>query len=361
MTEKEYWYWFCMIEEITQRKKEILLSYFQTPEVVYYTKEKELRLIGVLNDKEINYLHKERNVEENYAKLKDKGIYFVTRKEKEYPNKLKHIYDAPLGLWVKGNLPNDENVTIAIVGARNCSNYGKEIAYFFAKELSKRGVQVVSGLARGIDGFAHSGALAAKGKTFGILGCGIDIIYPLENQNLYEQMKENGGILSEFPLESKPLPFHFPIRNRIISGLSDGILVVEAKEKSGSLITADLGLEQGRDIFAIPGRIQDKLSEGCNNLIREGAQIITKPQEILDNYGIQNKGKSKDYEKINNLLETKEEIVYANLSLIPKHMNEIMGETKLNLSELIEILLALELKGYIKQTMKHYYSIYLKD
>ena len=210
------------------------------------------------------------------------NIKIYKKTEEGYPKTLLQLPDAPARIYVLGELPDPIRPAIAIVGARNCSSYGKNMAYEYARVLTKKGIQVISGLARGVDAAAHAGALAAGGKTYGVMGCGVDFCYPTSSRNLYHVMQQQGGILSEFSPGTPPLSYHFPLRNRIISGLSEAILVVEAKEKSGSLITADAALEQGRTVFALPGRAGDLLSEGCNRLIYQGAIPAWKPEIILE-------------------------------------------------------------------------------
>ena len=210
------------------------------------------------------------------------NVIKLAQDDKYYPNKLKLIYDPPELLYCLGDIRLLNEPSIAIVGTRNASNYGKRIAYNLSQELSKRGVTIISGLASGIDSYAHEGAFKNVGKTIAVLGSGIDVIYPKENEDLYKSIIKNGGlIVSEFPLGTKPEKDNFPKRNRIISGLSDGVVVVEAKKKSGALITADLALEQGRSVFAVPGNIDSQNSEGTNNLIKEGAVPVTSYLDIL--------------------------------------------------------------------------------
>lgn len=287
------------------------------------------------------------------------SIYLVEKEDKEYPGKLKNIANPPERLYVNGKLPEEDVLTIAIVGARNCTPYGSEMAKYFGRELAYAGVQIVSGMARGIDSYAHWGALEAGGMTFAVLGCGADICYPKENDKLYEKIFSQGGVLSEYELGTPPLSSYFPQRNRIISGLCDGILVIEAREKSGSLITVSLGLEQGKDIFALPGRSTDMLSKGCNRIIREGAVLVESPEEILEEYGFSSKYKLRKNKKNNILLETKEKIVYSRLSLEPKHLNTLVEETKWSVSEVMGALLNLELSGRIKDVGGGYYVIVL--
>lgn len=290
------------------------------------------------------------------------GIYLVAKGTKEYPEKLNYIHGAPQKLYVRGRLPEERPLTIAVVGARNCTEYGKEMARYFGRELAAAGVQIVSGMARGVDSYAHWGALEAGGATYAVLGCGVDICYPPENKKLQEKILERGGVISEYAEGTPPMPAYFPQRNRIISGLSDGVLVIEAREKSGSLITADLGLEQGKDVFALPGRSTDVLSRGCNALIRQGAVLVEAPQEILREYEICGKYRQDKVEnnKKNNIpLETKDKIVYSGLSLEPKHLNEIAKEAKMTISETMQVLLNLELSGRIKEAGGGYYVIVL--
>jgi DNA processing protein len=198
----------------------------------------------------------------------------------EYPPRLRILPDAPEELHYLGTLPED-CPTVAIVGARMCSSYGHSQAYAFGRELAAKGVQIVSGMAMGIDGYALEGALDAGGRAFAVLGSGADVCYPRSNRSIYQRLREHGGILSELPDGDGPLPWHFPMRNRIISALADIVLVVEAKEKSGSLITVDFALEQGKTVFAVPGRIGDLLSDGCNRLIAQGAGIACSPESLL--------------------------------------------------------------------------------
>ncbi|SHJ94946.1 DNA processing protein [Anaerocolumna jejuensis DSM 15929] len=358
MTEKEYWYWLCAMLELGQKKKEAILSFFSSPEAAFKEKIENYSSILILTEKDIERIKISRMngcVEESYAKLADKGIYFVTIEDGEYPEKLKNIYEPPLGIFYKGKLPEKDRINIAVIGARNCSDYGLETARSFAKELARAGAGVISGMAAGIDGAAHEGALMGEGDTFAVLGCGVDVCYPVENFNLYLKIGNGGGILSEYGPMTQPRAYHFPMRNRIISGLSDGILVVEAREKSGSLITVDYGLEQGKNIYAIPGRPGDVLSDGCNNILKMGAKLCTNPEDILEDYIQICKKITKDDKKNDKLLEANEKIVYACLSRIPKHLNDIAKEADLSIGALASVLFQLEYKNYIKQTRANYY------
>ena len=363
---EEYNYWLANLNNIGNIKISTLLEVFDDAEEIFKASKEKIikrlndnpRTVGKLKKKDIDGLVSKRDIKtikDSYNRLKQRGIYFVTIGDEEYPSRLKNIYGAPFGLYYRGKLPDENRKSLAIVGARNCSPYGREMAKFFATTVAKEDIIVISGLARGIDTYAQQGAVEVEGETYSVMGCGVDICYPKENINLFMDILSKGGIISEFPPGTSPLPGHFPMRNRIISGLADGILVIEAREKSGSLITVDMGLDQGKDIFALPGRVTDRLSEGCNNLIKMGAKLVTNPQEVLEElipHYHQNPGQSKI--KVNSL-EQKEKMVYASLSFDPKHIEDISLITNLTIDELMKHLLDLELRGLVRQTMKNYY------
>ncbi len=217
--------------------------------------------------------------------MEQNNIDIISIEEKDYPKLLRNIYNPPISIYIRGNKEILNKPTLAIVGCRQATNYGKYVAQNFSYNLSKSGFIIESGLARGIDKYAHQGTIMAKGKTIAVLGNGIDTIYPKENINLARQILAlDGAIISEYPLGATPEKMNFPMRNRIISGMSNGVLVVEAKEKSGTLITTDFALEQGRDVFAIPGNINSENSVGTNELIKQGAKLVTKWEEIVEEY-----------------------------------------------------------------------------
>ena len=222
--------------------------------------------------------------------------------------------------------------------------------------LATNGIQVISGLARGIDGEGQYGAVHANGASFGILGCGVDICYPEENRKLYELIQDKGGLISEFAPGIQARPAHFPMRNRLISALSDKLIVVEAKKRSGSLITVDFALEQGKEVFGVPGRITDALSEGVNNLLKIGAGVLTRPEDILEEFDISSLGKCTKEEKNNFLLAEKENMLYSMLDLQPKNIHYIIEETGMDVSAVSEILLELQMKGLIVEYGKNHYA-----
>lgn len=317
-----------------------------------------------LSSREWNFYQKKKalfHIEENkknWEMLQKKGVNFVYYKDPLFPKKLKNIPDCPLGLFGKGKIPGKEK-SIAIVGARTPTVYGKEMAHYFARELSKAGVAVVSGLAFGIDVAAHRGALEGGGNTYGVLGCGVDVVYPKENFTIYEKMAREGGILSEYAIGTLPDRWRFPERNRIISGLSDGILVVEARKRSGSLITADCALEQGREVYALPGRALDPLSQGTNWLLREGAKIVTEPEHILEElFPLQiQQREEKDIRKSEKGLDEKEKLLYRCLDFEPKTVEELIYQANLPVAEGISALFRLELKGYAKKMANQHYIL----
>lgn len=355
----KYEYWFANLAGISCLRKLVIREKVTNMEELYYIEETALKQLDI-RQKEREIILKgirEWKLDEEYQKLERQGVQFVPITDAHYPRKLLDISSPPYALYVKGKLPDEEKTTVAIVGARECSPYGEIMAEKFAKTLAQAGIQIVSGMARGVDSAGQRGALAVGGESFGILGCGVDICYPRDEIGLYMELQERGGVISEFPLGTKPLPQHFPARNRIISGLADAILVIEAKEKSGSLITADMALEQGKDVYALPGPVNSQLSRGCNMLIRQGAGVLLSPEDLLEEWGFLS---GKNQQK-NNLmkfpLESEENIVYSCLDFHPKNLEQIMETTGLGVSELLDVLVGLELKGFIKEVSKNYYTI----
>lgn len=369
MVKQEYNYWMSSIPNIGPKKIELLLNVFGNAEEVFQTSRDNLekvieraradKTVRFVNSDLDNIIHSKdkEKIHRNYCRLLERGIQFISKEEEAYPDKLRSIYSAPYALYVKGKLPARDRKMIAIVGARNCSVYGIEITRYMAKALAAEGVAIISGMARGIDTYAHRGALEADGITYAILGCGIDICYPKENIMLYMDAQKKGAIISEYAPGIQPLAGNFPMRNRIISGLSDGILVIEAKEKSGSLITVDMGLEQGKEIYALPGRITDTLSRGCLNLIKMGAKTVTSPEDILEDLllSFQSNPDVKNAYHAPIQLEPEEKRVFDSLGMEPMHIEFISQITGLSMEQLMEPLLKLELKSAIKQPMKNYY------
>jgi len=280
-----YWIWLSILN-LSQIQKIKLLEIFKKPQKIYELSKKELeeiitsqKLIDIITSKETK--EEAKNILQQTEK---KDIEIITIENDIYPENLKRICNYPFVIYAKGNIELlKERKIIAIVGSRNNSEYGKTITTKFSYLLARKNYCIISGLAKGIDSYAHKGALIAKGETIAVLGSGIEYIYPKENEKLYNEILiKNGLIISEYPLLTKPRPEYFPYRNRIISGLSEKVLVTEAKQKSGSIITATLALEQGKDVYAIPGNITNKNSSGTNNLIKDGAFLVSSLEDIID-------------------------------------------------------------------------------
>ncbi len=324
---KKYWIWFSLVKSLGSKRKQRLLEMYTNPEKIYKLEKQELMKVKGIGEELANNIinsKNERILDYHINYMIKNNIDIINIEEKEYPQSLKQIYDPPISLYIKGNkkILNDKN--IGIVGCRECSDYGKKATKYFSYNLSKQNINIVSGLAKGVDSYAHLGCLSTAleelnqknnkkflnnnyesgkiekscgrlnmdcgkiniscGKTIAVLGNGLDTIYPKENIEIAKKIIETGGaIISEYPCGTKPSKKNFPERNRIISGISSGIVVIEAKEKSGTLITVDFALEQGRDVFVIPGNINSINSIGTNNLIKQGAKMITSYEEIFIN------------------------------------------------------------------------------
>ena len=284
----KYWVWLSEVRGLTNRSKLLLLDYFGTPESVYYADEDEYRLVGGLEPRQLALLADKStgNADRILGACSRLGLRLLTMQDADYPVRLRNIFEPPCLLYVKGQLPViDEEVAVAMVGTRKATPYGVEAAERLAYGLSKQGALVISGAAAGIDSAAHRGALRAGGRTIAVLGSGIDVVYPAENEWLYRDIAASGALVSEYPPGAAAEGWHFPVRNRIISGLSLAAVVVEAPEKSGALITANTALEQGRDVFAVPGPIDAPMSRGCNRLIADGAAaLVTDSWDVLREY-----------------------------------------------------------------------------
>lgn len=362
---------------------EKLLAHFKTAQEVFEADEKELRALDYLNEAELTYLtdpRKERNMEMQNRFVEQNRIRAVRYDEEGYPERFRMLSDRPYCMFYQGTLPEKNLPALAVVGSRRPSIYGEEMTEDFAGALAGAGIVIISGIAMGIDGISHKAALDVGGKTVGILGSGIGVPYPKENWTLYREMCEKGCVMSEYGPGVPPLKYHFPHRNRLISALSDGILVVEAAERSGTLITVDRGLEQGKEIYVIPGRIGDRMSAGCLQLIKQGARLVTDPAEIaLDlaeivNNRLQNETNredisenskncaysiklSKKSENGNLGLARDEKVVYDLCRLDTRHFDALLQGSGLTVARLSEILYGLQAKGLIRQTVPNYYSV----
>lgn len=341
-----------------------LLKRFKTPQAVFQASKAELAEVPRLPRKAIAALtrfHWSEAVEQELKAVEEKGIKLLTLSDPIYPPRLKEIHDPPPLLWVDGEIEPRDQIAVAIVGSRGATDYGREISGSLAGELAAAGVCVISGMALGIDSAAHEGALAAGGRTLAVLGCGVDVIYPRPNRELLRRIPGQGALISEFPLGTKPEPGFFPVRNRIISGLSLGVVVVEAGPRSGSLITARLALEQNREVFAVPGRVASQKTRGTHTLLKQGARLVETAQDILEEIAPQLHRRSglKDgpaQEAVKTMtnevkpdLAGDQEKIWKALSSEPLHVDKIGRQVNLTPPQLAPLLLELELKGLIRQ------------
>ncbi len=290
LEKNRYWIWLSLIKGLGAIKKKKLLEIYKTPENIYKLDKDELLKIEGIGEKLADKMLNENvraSVSKHIEYMQKNKIDIININVESYPQQLKKIYDAPISLYIKGNKEILNNKALAIVGCREASDYGKKAAKYFAYNLARNKFNIVSGLAKGVDSYAHVGSLCVGnkescGKTIAVVGNGLDTIYPSENKELADKIIESGGaIISEYPLGTKPDKMNFPARNRIISGISDGVIVVEAKERSGTLITVDFALEQGRDVFVVPGNINSINSVGTNDLIKQGAKLVTTYKDII--------------------------------------------------------------------------------
>ena len=299
--------------------------------------------------------------------LSKNDINIITYQDELYPVKLMNIYDRPPFLYVRGNL-NKNDTNIAIVGSRLASTYGKYTTERISRELALKGLTIVSGMARGIDSVAHRGALTAHGRTIAVLGSGLDVIYPPENKKLYADIIQNGAVISEFPLGTPPRSANFPTRNRIISGMSYGVVIVEAGEKSGSLITARLALEQGREVFAVPGSIDAAGSRGTNKLIKQGAKLIENTDDILEEFLPQFErtivlkphsiaNSEAIAAKSSEIFSAVDQKIIDFISGSRVHIDDLISSTGLSSADILSALTTLELKGMVRQYPGKFFSL----
>jgi len=352
MEEKAYWLALHKVGGLGPIKLKKLTEYFGSAAMIWEAGPLELKEIRDLDSKTINNLLQARKKiipEQEWEEVQKLGIEIITINDEAYPKNLREIYASPPLLYLKGNLMQEDWKSLAVVGSRKATFYGLRITEELCGQLAEKGITVVSGLARGIDTAAHQGALKKAGRTIAVLGSGLTWIYPPENKKLAEQIVAQGALLSEFPLHTPPQANNFPMRNRVISGLSLGVLVIEAAQKSGSLITVDFALEQGRDVFAVPGMITNKESQGTNNLIKQGAKLVQGVEDILEELGWCCQETVSMPKKDLLQLAQEEKQVLAVLGNQPKHLDKILRETGLNLTQVFTALTQLEINGLVVQ------------
>ena len=376
MSSVKYWLWLTTRNTIGPRRGGELLRHFGTPEMVYKAEDRDYLDIDGIGTSEIKQLMDKDLTEANkiLSSCAQTGCQVLTHHDSTYPDRLRNIYDPPLVLYIKGHLPNiDDEPVVGVVGTRACTPYGITVAENVGYDLSSNGIIVVTGLARGVDTAATKGALYGGSCVIGVIGSGPDVIYPPENKGIYEDVESAGVILSEYPPGTPAVACNFPARNRIISGISIGVAVIEAPKKSGALITAARALEQGRDVFTLPGNVDAAACEGSNALLREGAIPFIGAADIIDEYidiypdkigpdikrettakikkSFDNKSKV-DYIDLGNLLdklEDEEKIIAQSLKCGSLHIDEIISQTGFSAQKVLASLTMLELGSYVQR------------
>lgn len=341
-----------MIPDIGPVTIRSLISRFGGPEKVFSVDMEELKAVNGIGERRARSIRDFSGWDEIgklIERLDSEGVGVILYTDKEYPSLLREIEDAPVILYVKGEIKEEDRFSIAIVGSRNVTPYGRSVAEKIAGELAGSGFTIVSGMARGVDTIAHSSSLRAGGRTIAVMGSGIDLIYPPENKWLFNRIAGSGYVVTEFPPGTPPNRENFPKRNRLISGLSLGVVVVEATEGSGALITAKAALEQNREVFAIPGNISSPNSKGTNELIKTGAKLVQKSDDIIEELAPLLKGFIRQKKKNNVELTEGEKEICNKLTSEPRHIDDIVRESGLSTQKVLSILLGLELKGVVSQ------------
>ncbi len=355
MTERNYWLAFSYVKGIGSVRYKKLLAYFGSLSTAWQANRNQLLLSG-LTPKVVDSILSTRNqlkIDNLENELQNRGITCLLWNDPAYPKYLAQIAQAPPVLYLLGELTPEDDLAFAIVGTRNVTAYGRQVTKDTAQCLAASGVSIVSGLARGVDAIAHQAALDAGGRTIAVLGSGVDVIYPPEHRKLAEAISRNGAILSDYPPGTKPDGINFPPRNRIISGLSRGVLVVEAGERSGALITAKFSVEQGREVFAVPGSVLAAMSRGTNNLISQGASPMTNPKQLLDFLKVKSEIGTKSVQKTLSLDEA--EILHA-LGSENLHIDDLAAKLSYSMERISALLIMMELEGLVVKTPSMHYS-----
>ncbi|MDD5595662.1 MAG: DNA-processing protein DprA [Candidatus Omnitrophica bacterium] len=358
MTEFEALVLLNMVPEIGTIRLKKLLQFFTSPQNILKAPQEKLIAIYGIGEKIAAKIHaiREKDLSKELSQAKKEKIEIITQADAQYPENLKNIIDPPIVLYLKGKLKPGDKISIGVVGSRRASFYGLNNAQNFSAQLADHGFTVVSGMARGIDTAAHKGALKNRGRTIAVMGSGFNHLYPEENKALSDQIAENGVVISEFSMNTLPFKHNFPQRNRTISGLSLGVLVVEAAQNSGALITADFALEQGREVFALPGKVDSHTSFGTNALIQQGAKLVLTIDDILEEFDFfintkEQKNKSMQVEDKQKEIP----VVYDLISAEPIQLDELIEKSSLDVQNLSCLLLQLQLGRMIKQLPGKYF------
>ena len=387
--EEPYLFWLHNIPELSEKAAVLLLENCESPSQIYRMSRQELKekLIGwgwrdkVAERKAeaFEQFRKEWKLEQAFEELQKKQIRMITVFHREYPRRLFAMASPPMALYCMGELPKERDCTVAVIGARDCSEYGSYAAFAFGERLGRAGIRVVSGMARGIDGIAQKAALDGGGRTYAVLGCGADVCYPASQRRLYDRICVQGGVISPFVPGTPPKKQLFPYRNSIVAGLSDAVLVIEARQKSGTFITVDMALEQGKDVYAVPGRLTDRLSDGCNLLIRQGCGVVLSPEDLIaELVMLKNRGngsdRTKDLQKKRRRQEQDKQIsgqmslelsaedgILGLLDLEPKSADALYESArqkgmKLTMQELLTELIGLCIEGKARQVSGNWFA-----
>ena len=359
MDDKPYWVAFNLVRGIGAVRLQGLIDHFGDAASAWHGEPDQLRSAG-LSSKVVDRVVEMRgslDLEALWKRIVAQGIQIITWQDEGYPHRLKEIDQPPPVLYARGELLPEDDFAVAIVGTRRISPYGRQVTEELAAYLAGNGITVISGLARGVDAAAHTAALRAGGRTLAVLGCGVDRIYPPENRSLAEQMIEHGAILSDYPVGTAPEATNFPPRNRIISGLSLAVVVIEAGETSGALITAEFAAEQGREVFAVPGSILAPQSKGTNKLIQTGALPLLTPQDLLQALNLTRVGAQKSARQVLPADEVEKQLLMA-LGNEPLHVDELQSQTGLPVEKVSAALVMMELKGMVRQVgAMHYVAV----
>jgi DNA processing protein len=357
MRDFKYWVWLAGLPGIGARRFYDLINRFETAENVFCSTAEELKSYGLIGEETVKTITSSRNIEkiDKYLKkVKDNGIGIYLSNQEEYPKNLKNIFDPPPILYSLGELKPCDEKAVAMVGSRKASEYGLKTAEELASQLVQNGLTVVSGMALGIDAAAHKGAIRGGGRTIAVFACGVTNPYPKSNINLYREILKNGAVVSEYPLGIRPVPGNFPARNRIISGLALGTVIVEANVRSGSLITTDFALEQGREVFAVPGNINSPNSKGTNSLIKNGARLVDCMEDILWELPGQYVHIARERQQVQ--LDEVEMKLAAVLGESGKSLDQLAEATGMDIKDILSTTAMLEIKGIIKSINGIYYS-----
>jgi DNA processing protein len=348
--EKAYWVALNKVAGIGAIRMAALLAACGSAEAAWHASIQELRTAGIDRRTLENMLQARRDldVEAEWERVLKSGVQVLTLNDEEYPVNLRQIDAPPPLLYVRGTIQPNDSWAIGIVGTRRASTYGREVAHSLSRDLATSGITVISGLALGVDTVAHKSALASEGRTIAVLGSGVDQIYPPDNRGLAQAIAESGAIVSEYPLGTRPDASNFPPRNRIISGLSRGVVIVEAGTRSGALITANFAAEQGRDVFAVPGSILHPGSSGCNALIQQGAIPLLNVQDILNHLGFE-QARSQQAARAIIPADPQEAALLAHMNQEPRHLDDLVRESTLPAPQVAGLLTVMELKGLVRQ------------